>query len=75
MSSKRILKRLDNLFDRIKLDEAGLPVEQAQEPQPMPTSQPPGIQPVIAGRQAPPPPSFHTKMLSPFTPIETDTIV
>jgi len=75
MSSKRILKRLDNLFDRIKLDEAGLPVEQSQEPQPMPTPQPPGIQPVNIERHAPPPASFHTKMLSPLTPIETDTIV
>jgi PAS domain S-box-containing protein len=75
MSSKRILKRLDNLFDRIKLDEAGLPAEQEREPQPMPTPEPPAARPVIKERSAPPPASFHTKMLSMPTTLETDTII
>jgi PAS domain S-box-containing protein len=74
MSSKRIIKRLDNLFDRIKLDEAGIPVEQTREPQPMPTPQPPAIQRIRA-RGTSQSEALHTKILSALVPAETETIV
>jgi PAS domain S-box-containing protein len=74
MSSKRITKRLDKLFDKIKLDEAGVAVEQPQTLQPIPTPRPPAaIQRVPA--RVPAPEAVHTRSLAGLLPAETETIV
>jgi PAS domain S-box-containing protein len=74
MSSKRISKRLDKLFDRIKLDEAGVSVEQIREQQNLPAKPHPASQRGL-GKEAPLPETFHTKSLSGLLPIETNTVV
>ncbi len=74
MSSKRITKRLDKLFDKIKLDEAGVAVEQPLTLQPIPTPLPPATSPKIPAR-APAAESIHTRSLAGLLPVETETIV
>ena len=74
MSSKRINKRLDKLFDKIKLDEAGVGVEQTQTLRPLPPPQPPALSPAIPKR-ASLPDTLHTRSLAGLLPIETNTIV
>jgi PAS domain S-box-containing protein len=74
MSSKRINKRLDKLFDKIKLDEAGVSVEQTQTLHPLPTPQPPALSPAIPKR-ASSPDTLHTRSLAGLLPVETNTIV
>jgi PAS domain S-box-containing protein len=74
MSSKRIRKRLDKLFDRIKLDEAGVSVEQIREQQDLPVKPQPGSQ-REARMDAVIPEAFHTKSLSGLLPLETNTVV
>ncbi len=74
MSSKRIRKRLDKLFDRIKLDEAGVSVEQIREKQDLPVKPQPASQ-RGARMDAVIPEAFHTKSLSGLLPLETNTVV
>jgi hypothetical protein len=74
MSSNRITKRLDKLFDKIKLDEAGVAVEQPQTLQPIPTPLPPAISPRVPAR-TPAPEAVHTRSLASLLPTETEAIV
>jgi PAS domain S-box-containing protein len=74
MSSKRITKRLDKLFDKIKLDEAGVAVEQPQTLQPIPTPRPPATIQRMPAR-APALETVHTRSLAGLLPVETETIV
>jgi hypothetical protein len=74
MSSKRITKRLDKLFDKIKLDEAGATVEQTQTLQPIPTPLPPVTAPKVPAR-APAPEALRTRSLAGLLPIDTETII
>ena len=74
MSSKRIRKRLDKLFDRIKLDEAGVSIERMQE-QLAPPPTPPSAPRRSAVKEGALPETFHTKSLAGLLPIETNTVV
>jgi PAS domain S-box-containing protein len=75
MSSKRIRKRLDNLFDRIKLDEAGVSEELIRDQQDLPVKSKPGLKRSKSLKDAVIPDTFQTKSLAGLLPFETNTVV